>query len=93
MLAEIDKLPVQLDVQRAEASKAQAIAGIARAKADIQQAKAKHQQARLDRERAEKLGQGMPFPSPATTSTLRMKRPHAPTWPWRKPPCRKRKLL
>ena len=48
MLAEIDKLPVQLDVQRAEASKAQAIAGIARAKADIQQAKAKHQQARLD---------------------------------------------
>ena len=39
MLAEIDKLPVQLDVQRAEASKAQAIAGIARAKADIQQAK------------------------------------------------------
>ena len=58
MLAEIDKLPVQLDVQRAEASKAQAIAGIARAKADIQQAKAKHQQARLDRERAEKLGPG-----------------------------------
>lgn len=58
MLAEIDKLPVQLDVQRAEASKAQAIAGIARSKADIQQAKAKHQQARLDRERAEKLGPG-----------------------------------
>ena len=42
MLAEIDKLPVQLDVQRAEASKAQAQAGIARARADIQQAKAKH---------------------------------------------------
>ena len=93
MLAEIDKLPVQLDVQRAEASKAQAIAGIARAKADIQQAKAKHQQARLDRERAEKAGArgSAPFQSPATTSTLRMKRPHAPTWPWRKPPCRKRK--
>lgn len=58
MLAEIDKLPVQLDVQRAEATKAQATAGIARAKADIQQAKAKHHQAKLDRERAEKLGPG-----------------------------------
>ena len=58
MLAEIDKLPVQLDVQRAEASKAQAQAGIARARADIQQAKAKHHQAKLDRERAEKLGPG-----------------------------------
>lgn len=58
MLAEIDKLPVQLDVQRAEATKAQAIAGIARAKADIQQAKAKHNQAKLDRERAEKIGPG-----------------------------------
>ncbi len=60
MLAEIDKLPVQLDVQREEASKAQAIAGIARAKADIQQAKAKHQQARLDRERAESWAGGCP---------------------------------
>ncbi len=58
MLAEIDKLPVQLDVQKAEASKAQAQAGIARARADIQQAKAKHHQAKLDRERAEKLGPG-----------------------------------
>lgn len=58
MLAEIDKLPVQLDVQRAEASKAQAQAGIARARADIQQATAKHNQAKLDRERAEKLGPG-----------------------------------
>lgn len=58
MLAEIDKLPVQLDVQRAEATKAQATAGIARAKADIQQARAKHRQAGLDRERAEKLGPG-----------------------------------
>lgn len=79
MLAEIDKLPVQLDVQRAEASKAQAIAGIARSKADIQQAKAKHQQARLDRERAESWGRGMPCPNPATTSILRMKKPPAPT--------------
>ncbi len=58
MLAEIDKLPVQLDVQRAEAGKAQAEASIARAKAGIQQAKANHQQAKLDRERAEKLGPG-----------------------------------
>lgn len=58
MLAEIDKLPVQLDVQRAEASKAQAQAGIARARADIQQATAKHNQAKLDRDRAEKLGPG-----------------------------------
>lgn len=58
MLAEIDKLPVQLDVQRAEATKAQAQAGIARARADIQQAKAKHHQSKLDRERAEKLGPG-----------------------------------
>lgn len=58
MLAEIDKLPVQLDVQRAEATRAQATAGIARAKADIQQAKSKHRQTRLDRERAEKLGPG-----------------------------------
>lgn len=58
MLAEIDKLPVQLDVQKAEASKAQAQAGIARAKADIQQTKAKHLQTSLDRARAEKLGPG-----------------------------------
>ncbi len=58
MLAEIDKLPVQLDVQRAEASKAQAQASIARAKASIQQAKANHRQAQLDRQRAEKLGPG-----------------------------------
>lgn len=58
LLAEIDKLPVELDIQRAEAAKAQAEAAIARAKATIQQNKAKHHQAQLNRQRAEKLGPG-----------------------------------
>ena len=79
MLAEIDKLPVQLDVQRAEASKAQAIAGIARPRRTSSRPKPSTSRPDWTGNARKSWGLGMPCPNPATTSILRMKKPPAPT--------------
>lgn len=58
LLARIDDVLVESDIQKAEAMVNQAKANILSSKANILQAKAKHVQMARDRERAEKLGPG-----------------------------------
>lgn len=58
ILARIDDVLVESDIQKAEAMVSQAKANILSGKANVLQAKAKHVQMARDRERAEKLGPG-----------------------------------
>ena len=58
LLALIDDVLVEQDIQKAEANVLQSKANILSAKANVVQAKAKHDQMARDRERAEKLGAG-----------------------------------
>ena len=80
MLAEIDKLPVQLDVQRAEASKARDHCR----NRPLQGGHPAYQSQTpaipdWTGNARKSWGLGMPCPNPATTSILRMKKPPAPT--------------